>query len=85
MLPNDHPNAFASLAAWGLSFATQWLIQRYAHAGVSEGWKQTINGAAIFVVLLIGREGIKGALVRLWAAAKTLWHGSPKPPVRAKK
>lgn len=73
-----HPNTFAALVAYGATFATQWLVARYAHVQLSDGWKQTVDGGVTASVLWIGKEGVKAALQRVWNGPKKIWAGATK-------
>lgn len=70
-----HPNTFAAVVAYGATFATQWLVARYAHVQLSEWWKQTVDGSVTAGVLYVGRAGLKAALQRIWNGPKKVWAG----------
>ena len=74
-----NPNAVAALIAGAVSYGIQWLIATYANAKLSAGWQNTLDIAAITVVLWIGRVGISGAAVRLWRGVAVAASGQ-KPP-----
>lgn len=75
-----HPNALAAGTANGATLALVWLLHRYAHVGISVYAAGLIVGFASTVVLFIGRDGIKGALARIWRGGKAAWSGAPKAP-----
>jgi len=70
-----NPNAVAAAIGYGVSMGVQWLTQRYAHVGLSDYWKQTIDGGVTVAILYVGSAGLKNALQRLWAGPKKLWSG----------
>ncbi len=75
----NHPNAFAAAVAGGSTIAAQWLIQRYAHASLSEYWKDAITAGVTVGVLWVGRNGLRAAFGRILNGPKKIWSGSPAP------
>jgi hypothetical protein len=81
----SNPNAIAAFVAGAFVAGVQWLVGRYAHLQVSKYWSDALTVAVTTVVLFVGRDGVKGALVRVWAGAKSSWTGTtPTPPAAAK-
>jgi type IV secretory pathway TrbL component len=76
----QNPNAFAAAFAAGAAIVAQWLVQRYAHASLSDYWKAIITAGASTAALYIGREGLRNALARILSGPKTVWSGSTTPP-----
>jgi hypothetical protein len=71
-----NPNAVAALFAGAVVTGVQWLVARYAHVAVSKYWSDVLTAGVTTAVLFIGRDGLKGALSRVWGGAKTGWSGS---------
>lgn len=76
----SHPNAFAAAAAGGFTIGVQWLVQRYAHAALSDYWKTVVDSGVTVSVLYVGKHGLKSALARLWNGPKAIWQGSAAKP-----
>lgn len=74
-----NPNAFAAAAAGGITEGVQWLIGTYAHAKLSLYWSGLLDTSLISLVLLVGRDGVVGALKRGLSFLKVGIAGS-KPP-----
>lgn len=80
-----NPNANVALTVGGVVIAAEQLAQTYLDAHIGPFWSKAIVGAAVYVVLLIGRDGVQGALRRILAVARAIWKGqavskSPAPP-----
>jgi len=76
----SNPNAVASLVAGAACLGVQWLVQRYAHVALTGYWKTAVTGATITGTLYVGRDGLKGALGRLWNGPKKVWAGNTAAP-----
>lgn len=74
-----HPNAFAALIAGAATAGIQWALARYLNTELDREWSQTINLGVTAAVLWVGREGIRGAIVRVWRGAKAVWAGTTPP------
>lgn len=59
-----NPNAFAAAVAGGIVTGVQWLLGTYAHTKLSLYWSGLLDTSAISLVLLIGRDGVWGAVKR---------------------
>ena len=72
----NHPNAFAAAFAGAVTIGAQWLVQRYAHAALSDYWKTALTSGATVAVLYVGKHGLKAAVGRLLNGPKTVWSGT---------
>lgn len=75
----QNPNAVASLVAGGVTLAVQWLLQKYAHASLSDYWKGAITVAVTTTTLYVGRDGLVGGLKRAFDTWVTILLGPKKP------
>jgi hypothetical protein len=78
-----NPNAWAAGIGYAASLGVQWLVARYAHAQLSDWWKQAVDGGVATAILWVGKQGLKSALQRIWNGPKTLWAG-PAPKTASK-
>jgi hypothetical protein len=81
-MTSNHPNATVTLVVTAL--VAQLVYQLHSHNIVDlstqqQGW---LVGGSCTVVLLVGRRGLKGALLGVWKSLGTVWKG--KTPVRKK-
>lgn len=74
-----NPNAVAAVVSSQAALAVEQLAATYLNSSVGPFWSQEIMAAAVAVVLYIGRDGIKGALLKVKATARSLW----SPPAAA--
>lgn len=82
----SNPNAF-------ITWLTGLLVTGLLWVGAKLGWHLSTQTAALVagaivthaaaIVLWIGRNGLKGAWLRLRAAASRLWNGQPKTAAKA--
>lgn len=63
----SHPNAVISGGSGGLGFLLVWALNRWTGAAIDGETGALIATAATTVALFIGREGIRGAVKRLWS------------------
>lgn len=68
-----NPNAVAALVSSQAALAIEQLVSTYLNSSVGPFWSQEIMAAAVAVVLYIGRDGIKGALLKVKTTVKSLW------------
>ena len=70
-------NAFAAFIAAQVVWSIQWLLahQHYVHYVISPSRQALLTGAVITIVLLIGKDGIKGGAQRGLAFIKHIWTG----------
>ena len=68
-----NPNAVAALLSSQGAVALEQLVSRYLNAYAGPFWSQEIMAAVIVVVLYVGRNGLKAALAKVVATAKSLW------------
>lgn len=73
----NHPNAFAAALAGAVTIGAQWLVQRYAHAALSDYWKTALDSAVTVAVLYVGKHGLRAAISRILNGPKTIWTGAP--------
>lgn len=72
----NHPNAFAAFAAGAVTIGAQWLVQRYAHAALSDYWKTALTSGVTVSVLYVGKHGLRAAFARILNGPKTVWSGT---------
>lgn len=68
-----NPNAVAALASSQIALAGEQLLARYLNAKIGAFWEQEIMAAVTIGVLYVGRDGIKGALLKAVAVVKNIW------------
>lgn len=78
----NHPNATAAGTTSGATVFLIWLLNRYLHVDLSLYAASLIVGSATTAVLFIGREGLRGAALRIWRGSRSVWAGSPKAPAK---
>lgn len=71
-------NAIATLIATKLVEAVQAVLTVYFHKSLPAFWQTELTSDAAVGVLYVGKDGIKGALLRVVALAKRVW--SPPAP-----
>lgn len=70
-----HPNAIATFIAGHMVISIQFVVQHYWHRSLGGYWEQELAADAGFVVLWVGKHGIKAGLLRLKSTAAGLWTG----------
>lgn len=75
-MKSRNPNANVAITVGGALIAVEQLAQNYLGAHLGPFWSKAIVTAGVYVVLLVGCDGVKGALARLKGVAKSLWAGS---------
>ena len=70
-------NAFAAFIAAQVVLGVQWILnhQHYVHYTLTSQRQAMVTAAVITLVLLIGRDGIKGGITRGLTFVKKLWTG----------
>lgn len=66
-------NAVATLIATKLVEAVQAILTVYFHKTLPAFWQTELTSDFAVAVLYVGKDGIKGALVRVAALAKRVW------------
>ncbi len=74
-----NPNAVAAITTASLVIAGEQALFTYTSTNVSAFWQKAIEAAVVTIVLYVGRDGIKGALLDLWGKAKAVWNGPTQP------
>jgi len=80
---SNHPNMTAAGYSSGAASLLVWLLHSRFHVELSIYYSGLIVGGATVVVLGVGRRGIKGTLLALWAGTGSVWKG--KQPARPAK
>jgi len=72
-----NPNAFVSFIATQITLGIMWLLahQHYVHYVLTPYRQAWVTGSIVTLLLLIGKDGIKGGTQRLWAFLKKFWTG----------
>jgi len=72
-----NPNAFVAFIATQITLGIMWLLQHqhYIHYVLTPYRQAWVTGSIITLILLIGKDGIKGGAQRLWAFVKKFWTG----------
>ncbi len=81
---SNHPNARVAGLTTLLTLGIIWICNRFG-VNLSQDWAAFAAGAATTAVLWVGKEGIKGALSRLWNGAQAAWSGPAKKTTAAPK
>ena len=74
----SNPNAVAAAISGGVLILVNWILANYTHVHLSETASSAITAAASAMVLYVGRDGIKGAALRVWQGATKAWNGPAK-------
>lgn len=70
--PNAHAAAITSVIVWTLSS----IVAHFHLVAITPHRILVAAGACTYVVLWVGRDGIRGALSRLWNGAGAIVNGS---------
>lgn len=70
-----NPNASAAGLTVALTALAEYLLAHFAGIHLTEYYATSAVGATTYIVLLIGRDGLKGLLSRFWNGTKTAWSG----------
>lgn len=62
----SHPNAVMGGGAGGIGLLVVWALNRYLGAALDAEEGALIATGAVTVILFVGREGVRGAVRRLW-------------------
>jgi hypothetical protein len=73
----NHPNTTAAGFASGAALLLVYVLHRYFQVEANDYWKAAFVAGAGTLRLYIGRDGIKGTALRLWAGAGSVWRGKP--------
>ena len=79
---SSNPNAFAAALTAFFVWALGRLAAHYGLVDVTADRIAAAAGACTFAVLWIGRDGLRGAVRRLWEGANVVVNGKPNPPTK---
>lgn len=69
----QNPNALAALASSQAAVALEQLAENDLDVHVGTFWSKEIIAGGVVAVLYIGRHGLKAALGKVAATAKSIW------------